>query len=124
MLRIREAQFAAFGAAAASTFAAELQTFLSARFPESCRALGNEANLTAFVERAIQEAKALGVESTTGVQALATLWLQFGFRLQRSPIKTWARNILAHPSLPGEAKALSVFERHEAETQGSILIVF
>ncbi|MBS1835218.1 MAG: hypothetical protein JST65_21035 [Acidobacteria bacterium] len=124
MLRIREAQLAAFGSAATRQFAEELREFLEVHFPQSCCALGGDAEFTAFVQRAIHEARALGVESANGVQALATVWLQFGFRFERSPLKEWARNILAHPSLPGEAKALSIFERHEAETQGSILIAF
>jgi hypothetical protein len=124
MLRIREGQMAAFASAAVRQFADDLQEFLKFHFPQPCRALGGDVEVTAFVQRAIRESQSVGVDSANGVQALATVWLQFGFRFERSPLREWARNILAHPSLPGEAKARSIFERHEAETQGSILIVF
>ena len=115
---------AAFRRDAEHRFAEDLLTHLEETLPGPCKSLGGPAKVRDFVRRAIALASNHGVTSAGGVTALAEIWIQFGENFQRSPLKVWARNILQHPVLPGDAKALSIRDRHNSCTEGRTLIVF
>jgi hypothetical protein len=112
----------ALGSDAARAFAERLTAHLLAHYPSSSAALGGRNEVFAFVERTIAKANGFGIESTGAVSTLAELTIQFGEDFERSPIREWSRNILAHPELPGSSKAEAIRERHTEATQGRVII--
>ena len=124
MLVIRGAQFAAFQQNAVSRFAAEAAEHLLKHFPGPSAALGDESAVLAFVERGIEKAAKVGVQTKGAVTILLELWVQFGENFQRSPLREFATNILAHPVLPGQAKADLIRERHQELTGGCVMVTY
>lgn len=124
MLVIRHAQLAVFGNRALRAFEQELAAHLLEHYPSPCAALGGEAAVHAFVDRTIQRASEYGITHQGGVKVLAELLLQFGEQFERSPIREWTLNVLAHPDLPGSAKVTALRTRHDEATQGRVLIRF
>src|SRR5437868_3600457 len=93
-------------------------------YPGGCAFVGGSAEVTAFVRRTVERGKGYGIESRGAVLAFAELLLQFGENFERSPIREWTMNMLAHPVLPGSAKVEGILERHLERTQGRVIIPF
>lgn len=121
-LVIREEQMAAFKLADERRFILNLASHLLTHYPTLSAKLGGKAEVAAFARRAIVNAHGFGVQSKGAVTALAELTIQFGENFERSPIREWTLNILAHPELPGYAKAEVIRERHHEQTEGRVLI--
>lgn len=122
MLTIRKEQLAPFQQLALYDFAARLVKHLLTHYPSPSAALGGPPAVEAFVWRTMDQADGFGIQSTGGVTAFAELLIQFGENFERSPIREWTANILAHPTLPGSAKVETIRERHQEQTQGRVLI--
>ena len=122
MLTIRDEQMTAFRKDAGRAFAERLTDHLLAHFPSSSAALGGRKEVHAFVVRTMVKAHGFGIKSSGAVSTLAELTIQFGEDFERSPIREWTRNILAHPELPGSVKAEAIRERHTEATQGRVMI--
>lgn len=124
MLVIRNTQFAIFGNQSVQAFEHELTAHLLEHYPSPCAALGGEPALHSFVDRTIKRAEDYGITHKGGVKVFAELLIQFGEQFERSPIREWTNNILAHPELPGSAKVTALRTRHDEETQGRVMIRF
>jgi hypothetical protein len=125
VLQIRTAQVHAFREVFAARFIDDAVTHLLYHFPDPCAsALGGPNEVRAFVTRAVNKASSLNVNTATAVTALLELWLQFGEDFQRSPIRTWTMNMLAHPDLPGAVKVDVIRDRHMELTGGCVMVVY
>ena len=117
MLELRDAQVSAFRRDL-EELVEELFDHLTKKLPSGCRALGDEREVRAFIQRNLETAARWGVESVAGVAALLELFVQFGPSLERSPLREWSMRILSHPVMAGDLKAETVWERHHALTEG------
>jgi hypothetical protein len=124
MLVIRDAQFADMARKAVEDFRSGLVKHLLDNYPQSCGAMGGEKGVRAFVQRGIDRAKRHGIEHGGAITILLELFIQFGENFERSPVREVARNILAHPSLPDDAKVGAIRDRHDEHTRGRILVAF
>ena len=124
MLTIRKAQFAVFHQFAIDAFAADAVKHLLTHFPGPSAALGSEAEVRSFVQRGIERGREFGVETGGAVTVLLELWIQFGENFERSPLREFAKNILAHPLLPGDAKADMIRDRHHELTGGCVMVAW
>ena len=124
MLIIRDSQAASLGEAAADRYANDAVNHLLLHFPQPSAALGGAAAVRAFVLRGIQRAAQFGVDTRGAVTVLLELWIQFGENFERSPLRVWTGNILAHPTLPGAAKAEAIRDRHAELTGGCVVVSY
>jgi hypothetical protein len=76
------------------------------------------------VERGVDKASTLNVNTAAAITALLELWLQFGSNFERSPARTWTMNILSHPELPGVTKVDVIRDRHLQLTGGCVMVVY
>ena len=123
MLVIRESQMAAFRSVRINRFVDDMVDYLAAEYPTHCDRLGKE-EIRAFVDRSIAAATRLGVDTEGAIGVLAELRLVYGEDLQRAPDREWARNILAHPRLPGYIKVEAVQNRLSERSGGRVLVPF
>ena len=112
----------AFRKDSARAFAERLTAHLLTHYPSSSAALGGRNEVSAFVDRIIGKANGFGINSKGAVSTIAELAIQFGEDFERSPIREWTHNILAHPELPGSSKAEAIRDRHTEATQGRVII--
>lgn len=124
MLTIRSEQMAVFQQGLTRGFAERLADHLLTNYPTSSAALGGRTEVLSFVWRTISKAHTFGIQSMGAVAAIAELMIQFGEDFERSPIREWTLNILAHPTLPATAKAEGIQERHAEQTRGRVLIPY
>jgi hypothetical protein len=122
MLTIRNAQLAAFRQSRIRGFADDMAAYIAREYPTHHARLGAVGTL-AFVERSIEAARQLGIETRGSVAVLTELRLVYGENLERAPSRQWARNILAHRTLPDYIKVGAVQDRLSEETGGRVLIV-
>ncbi|MBA3548530.1 MAG: hypothetical protein H0T76_18765 [Nannocystis sp.] len=124
MLIIRDAQIDTLRQEARDRFAAGLSRHLRVNYPGATAAVGGEVELRAFVGRAIDRSARHGIGGEGSVTVFTELLLQYGEDFERSPLREWVGNILAHPALPGSAKAGTIRERHEELTQGRVVVKY
>ncbi|HEU5402694.1 MAG TPA: hypothetical protein VFU86_15135 [Terriglobales bacterium] len=124
MLTIRQEQLAILQNHAASEYLQRMVEHLLEEFPENCKALGGRAQVEAFAKRALAGAQRHGVTTKGPCLTFVELVLQYGDDFERSPIREWIHNILAHPVLPGDAKVGFIGERIAEQTQGRTLIAY
>lgn len=124
MLVIREAQLSDMRREAVDRFAAELQQHLQENYSQACKAVGGEEALGAFVRRGMERARQNGIEHRGALTVLLELLIQFGENFERSPVREFARNLLTHPVLPGDAKVNAIRDRHDERTLGRIVVPF
>ena len=122
MLTIRNAQMAVFQQRRIDEFVDDLVRHLQTNFSEPAAVVGGEAELKTFAKRAIDKGAEYGIDTKGGVMILAELMIQFGEDLERSPPREWTMNILNTPNLPGQMKAETVRDKHDALTGGRIVI--
>jgi hypothetical protein len=124
MITIRDTQVAAFRQSAIDAYALDAAKHLLTNFPGPSAALGGETGVRAFVQRGIERGRQSGVETEGAVTVLLELWIQFGENFERSPLREFTKNILAHPTLPGDAKADLIRGRHEELTGGCVVVPY
>ena len=124
MLIIRDAQIAALGRSAADRFTVSVCEYLTVHFPGPAARLAGLPGMQAFVRRGIQKASGFGVATEGAVTVLLELWIQFGEDFERSPLRAFARNILANPDLPGTAKAELIRDRHQEISGGCVMVPY
>lgn len=110
--------------AARARLADTISSYLRQHYPDACAALGDEGRLRAFVVRGLDRGHEHGIDTAGAAMVYLELLVQFGEDFQRSPLQPWARNILAHPDLPGPVKAEALRDRHFDETRGRVLVAF
>jgi hypothetical protein len=124
MLTIRAAQIAALAQSATDRFTANASEYLTVHFPGAAAKLGGLPGVWMFVQRGIHKARGFGVVTEGAVTVLLELWIQFGEDFERSPLRAFARNILANPDLPGSAKAELIRDRHQEMTGGCVMVPY
>jgi hypothetical protein len=124
VLVIRDVQLAEMRQKAAERFASDLLKHLLENYPQQCKAVGAAEDVRGFVRRGIARAMKHGIEYEGAITVFLELLIQFGENFERSPVREFARNILAHPVLPGDAKVNAIRDRHEEKMQGRILVPF
>jgi hypothetical protein len=122
MLTIRDAQLQVFRDERTRSFVADLVAYLTAEYPSHVARLG-EAGTRAFVERTLEAARDLRIQTQGAIGALAELRLMFGEHLERAPERQWARKILAHQTLPDYIRVGAVQDRLSERTGGRVLLV-
>jgi hypothetical protein len=119
---IRDAQLAVFRQDRIRSFVDEMVAYIAREYPTHHARLG-EAGTRAFVERAMDAARALRIQTQGAVGALVELRLMFGEQLERAPDRQWARKILAHKTLPDYIRVGAVQDRMSERTGGRVLVV-
>ena len=121
MLLIRTQQLAVFERDARRAFEDRLVSVVASEYPPSYEVLG-EPETRQLIGRAIALGEANRIVTEGGVTALTGLMIQFGETFERSPDRDWAREILAHPKLPGRLKVDLLLERMAGRTQGRVVV--
>lgn len=121
-LTIRDAQLEIFRRARIDGFIGGLVTYLIGEYPSHCARLGR-AGTRAMVERAIEAARPLNIHNEGALGVFIELRLVYGDDLERAPERQWARNILAHRTLPDYLKVGAVQDRLSERTGGRVLIM-
>jgi hypothetical protein len=122
MLIVRDAQLAIFRQASIQRFIGNLLAFLAAEYPGHL-ARFKPAEARAFVEASIVAAQQFRIQTQGSVGAFIELRLIYGENLERAPDRQWARNILAHPTLPDYIKVGAVQDRLSERAGGRVLVV-
>jgi hypothetical protein len=123
MLVIRQSQVAEFRRARVAQFVDTLVAYLAVEYPIHCERLG-KGEIRGFVERSMSAAALLGIDTEGAIGVLTELRLVYGENLERAPDREWARNILAHKTLPGYIKVEAVQNRLSEKTGGRVLVPF
>ena len=122
MLIIRDEQIEALGRARIAGFTDQMVAYIRREYPH--HQLSQAMPQTrAFVESAIVSARQLRISSSGALAVLIELRLLYGDNLERAPDRAWARNILAHPTLPDHIRVGTVQERLSERTGGRTLVV-
>lgn len=121
-LTIRDAQLSMFRQLRVAGFIDNLVAYFAGEYPSHAARLGAEG-LRTLVERSIEAADTLGIRLEGAVGAFIELKLIYGENLERSPDREWARNILAHPTLPDYIKVGAVQDRLSERAGGRVLVV-
>jgi hypothetical protein len=125
MLTIRAQQLDAFQKLRRERFIENAVNHLLEHYPDPCKSsLGERNEVQTFVTRGIDKASLLNVNTPGAVTALLELWLQFGEKFERSPIRTWTMNMLSNPDIPCEAKVDVIRDRHLELTGGCVMVVY
>lgn len=124
MFTIRDKHQAALSRSMADRFASEAICHLMTHFPAPSTRLGGKQAVQEFVERGTARARTLGVDTDAAVIVLLELWIQFGEEFERSPLREFSQNILAHGMLPGFAKVEMIRDRHQELTGGCVMIPY
>lgn len=124
MLTLRETQLSAFRQSAIEGFAADAVNHLLTHFPAPSAVLGGEPAVRQLVQRGIARGSHFGLDTTGALLVMLELWIQFGENFERSPLREFTGNILAHPQLPGEAKAGLIRDRHHELTGGCVVVSY
>ena len=86
---------------------------IAAGFPEKYQKWG-EPKTREFVRGVIQSGRQNGISGSGPLVRLIELMFQFGARFELCPEQTWALELLALETLPGDAKVQILAERfHE-----------
>ena len=113
MLVIRDEQLAAFSAYKVKRFEDALARHLAAAFPEKFQKWG-EPKTRDFIRRSLEIGRRNRITTNGPLMGLTELMFQFGARFELCPEQAWALNLLAHRTLPGDAKVQIIAERfHE-----------
>jgi hypothetical protein len=96
---------------------------LAENHPEAYAALGEPA-VQDFVNRARKIALEHRFESAPAIEGLIDLMFEYGERFQYAPDGAWARDVLAHPSLPDHLKVTLISTRFAKRTGGRRLVRF
>jgi hypothetical protein len=125
MLQIRTAQLHALQEDLLNRYIERTVDHLLKHFPDCCASAFDERHqVRTFVERGVDKASTLNVNTAAAITALLELWLQFGSNFERSPARTWTMNILSHPELPGVTKVDVIRDRHLQLTGGCVMVVY
>jgi hypothetical protein len=122
MLTIRDAQLEIFRGARVEGFIRSLVAYLTGEYPAHCARLGSDGT-RAMVERSLEAARPLGIRNEGALGVFVELRLVYGDNLERAPDREWARNILAHRTLPDYIKVGAVQDRLSERTGGRVLVM-
>ena len=122
MLTIRDEQMSALRVRSVRRLSDELFDHLMNRHASTVASMGGEGALRTFIQRHLEQTVRWGIESTAAAAALFELMLQFGPSFERSPLRDASLNILNHPVMTGDLKVDTVWERHDALTQGRPIV--
>jgi hypothetical protein len=123
VLVIRESQLAQFRHVRIQKFVDEIVDYITAEYPTQCGRLTIDER-RAFVDRSIAAAARLNIDTEGAIAVFTELRLVYGENFERAPDREWARNILAHPRLPGHIKVEAVQNRMSEKTGGRVLVPF
>ena len=110
MLTIRKQQMEAFRLASISRFENWLAKHIATLYPQQSELLG-ELGVRKFIRKAIETGSKYGVDTEGAVTTLIELMLAYGEQFETSPDQSWALEILAHPTLPGDLKVDVIRDR-------------
>lgn len=120
MLTIRTPQIDAFTDALRERFVSRMVAHVAETYPRQFEEAGETAT-RALVTDGIEVGRANGVTTEGALATLIELMIEVGPAFERSPDRAWARNILGHPTLPGEAKMERIQQRIRARTEGRVV---
>jgi len=123
VLVIRESQLARLRQSRSKRFVDQMVRYLRAEYPVHCRDMAR-FELRDFVDRSIEAATAIGVDTEGAMGVLTELRLVYGENFERAPDRVWIRNILAHQRLPGYLKIEAIQNRLSEKTAGRVLVPF
>ena len=117
MLMIRKEQMAVFADDRARRFEGRMLAFIAGEYPKK-HAKWGDARTRELIRTGVLIGRENGITKQTDVIGLIELMVQFGTRFELSPEQKWARELMAHPSLPGDAKVQLIAERFHELSQG------
>jgi hypothetical protein len=113
MLLIRQAQRISFQAATLQHFEDKMVRYVAAEYPDKYKRW-REPKTRDLVRKGIEAGRQNGITQEGALMSLIDLFLQFGVGFELSPEQGWALEILAHETLPCDAKIQIIAERfHE-----------
>jgi hypothetical protein len=117
MLVIRDEQIAAFRAHKLKRFEDAMVKHIAAGFPEKYQKWG-EPKTRDFIRRGVETGHQNGITGGGPLVGLIELMFQFGARFELCPERAWALDLLAHKTLPGDAKVQMIAERFQELSGG------
>jgi hypothetical protein len=123
MLEIRREQMRVFENLAFESWVNRMTESNARNYPRQFAAMGRSGARN-FVLRAIEKGRVNHVETQGGVAILAELMIQFGEDFERSPDKSWAGEILGHPTLPAQLKMQLLYRRMTELSHGRVIVPF
>jgi hypothetical protein len=123
MLIIRQEQLQIFERVALESWVLELLGYVEKNYPRQFEALGRDG-FHAFILRAIASGRSNYVDTRGGVAVLLELMIQFGENFEHSPDRIWAREMLAHPTLPAQVKLTLMYRRMTEQSKGRVIVPF
>lgn len=121
MFIVRTPQIESLRLARIRRFVDDMVAHIAAEYPTHYGRMGL-VETRAFVERSIQAAGKMRIETMGSVGALTELRLIYGDNLERAPDREWARNILAHRTLPDYIRVGAVQDRLSERAGGRTLV--
>jgi len=118
MLTIRPEQIEVFTGLMRKRFEDRMRARLGERFPEKCKALGEEA-VRASIRDGIDRAAAYGVNIEADVARYIELMYRFSPDFDTGPALPWAAEILKNPRLGSHPKMDQLCARADQETSPS-----
>lgn len=122
MLTIRDAQLAIFRQGQIRSFVDSMVAYIATEYPTHYARLG-QAGTRGFVERTLEAARAMRIETQGAIGVLTELRLIYGEQLERAPDRQWAQKILVHKTLPDYIRVGAVQDRLSERTGGRVLVV-
>ncbi len=123
MLEIRPEQIKVFENVALESWVNRMTGSIARNYPRQFAAMGR-SGARGLVLRAIEKGRVNHVETQGGVAVLIELMIQFGENFERSPDKSWADEILAHPTLPAQLKMQLLYRRMTELSHGRVIVPF
>ena len=117
MLVIRREQMAVFADEQVKLFENKMVSYIATEYPKKYMKWG-EARTRDLIRKGFLTGKRNGITKENAVIGLIELIVQFGAEFELSPEQKWAQEVMAHPSLPGDAKIQIIEERFYELTQG------
>ena len=120
MLVIRDEQVAAFSAHKAKRFEDGMVKHIAAGSPEKYQKWG-EPKTRALIRQGLETGRRNGITAGGSLIGLIELMFQFGPRFELCPEQAWALDLLAHKTLPGDAKVQIIAERFNELSGGTTI---
>lgn len=75
-----------------------------------------------LVATAMDAGKRNGIETQRALTLLIVLMADYGEQFELSPDAAWGRDMLSHPTLPGDLKLRMISKRFDSRTQGRTIV--
>ena len=112
-----------FRDAAVHDFVEHMATHIRAEYPDKLTKRSDQGVIE-FLRHTIAEANAQHIETAGAIAVLIELMMEYGekFELVPSSDRQWAKNMLAHPTLPDYIRLETIRDRFARSTGGRRIV--